>query len=319
MTNSISPLLAIVGPTASAKSALALHLARLFDGEIVNCDSLQIYRGMDIGTSKPTSAERAVVPHHLYDARNPNEVFTAGEYAQITRPVLTDISARQHLPIVTGGAGFYLRALLDGLFPGPTRSSDLRARLERIQARYPNGLHRILRCWDLPSAARIHSNDGNKLIRALEVIVTERQPLSVAHRRLRGKLQGFRSLKIGLNPNRAQLRTRIAQRTRRMFADGLIAEVEGLRAAGYGTDAKAMESVGYRQAQAVLNRQLKLEDAIVETSTRTSQYAKRQMTWFRRDLDVVWLEGFGEEPAIQAQAESHLKQFLSDANTFCHR
>ncbi len=310
MTISISPLLAIVGPTASGKSALALRLAQRFNGEIVNCDSLQVYRGMDIGTSKPSLAERENLPHHLFDARNPDQVFNAGEYAQIARGVLSDIAARGGLPVVVGGAGFYLKAMLEGLFPGPGRSMATRARLERIALRYPGGLHRILACWDVASAERIHPNDVNKIIRALEVMVTEGQPLSLAHKRLRGKLEGFSSLKIGLHPNRAELRERIAVRTRRMFADGLIEELRGLRDAGYGPEAKAMEAVGYRQANAFLNQQLSIEQAIAETSTRTAQYAKRQMTWFRRDAEVVWLEGFGDDSSVQDQAESVLKHFL---------
>ena len=311
LTNIISPLVAVVGPTASGKSALALRLAQLFDGEIVNCDSLQVYRGMDIGTSKPTLVERELLPHHLFDARNPDQVFNAGEYAQITRPLLAEIAGRNRLPIVTGGAGFYLKALLDGLFPGPGRSMVIRARLDRIAGRYEGALHRILNCWDADSAARIHPNDGNKLVRALEVIIAEGQPLSSAHKRMRGRLEGFRSLKIGLNPDRPQLRLRIEQRTRQMFAHGLMEEVERLRAAGYGPEAKAMEAVGYRQAQAVLNHQLTVEQAIAETTTRTAQYAKRQMTWFRRDAEVVWLDGFGDDPAVQALAESQLTQFLA--------
>ncbi len=310
MTNSISPLLALVGPTASGKSALALRLAQRFNGEIVNCDSLQVYRGMDIGTSKPSLAERESLPHHLFDARNPDQVFNAGEYAQIARQALAAIAGRGGLPVVVGGAGFYLKALFDGLFPGPGRSMATRARLERIAGLYPGGLHRILACWDAPSAERIHPNDTNKIIRALEVIVAEGQPLSSAHKRLRGKLEGFSSLKIGLNPNRAKLRERIASRTRRMFEDGLIEEVRQLREAGYGPGAKAMEAVGYRQAHAVLNDQLSIEQAIAETVTRSSQYAKRQMTWFRRDPEVVWLEGFGDDSSIQDLAESRLEQFL---------
>ena len=310
MSNSISPLLVIAGPTASGKSALALHLARRFSGEIVNCDSLQIYRGMDIGTAKPSLAERQIVPHYLFDARNPDQVFTAGEYSRLARPVLREIANRHHLPIVTGGAGFYLKALLEGLFPGPLRSEVLRRRLEALELRRPGSLHRVLNCWDATAALRIHSNDGNKLIRAIEVMVFERQPLTVAHRKQRAKLDGFRILKLGLHPLRTALRARIELRSRRMFDGGLLKEVEALRGAGYGPSAKAMESVGYRQAQAVLEHTMSVEQAITDTSIRTAQYSKRQMTWFRRDSEIVWLEGFGDDPSVQARAESHLKQFL---------
>lgn len=316
MSNSISPLLVIAGPTASGKSALALHLARLFAGEIVNCDSLQIYRGMDIGTAKPSVAERQTLPHYLFDARNPDQVFTAGEYSRLARPVLREIASRHHLPIVAGGAGFYLKALLEGLFPGPLRSDALRQRLEALELRHPGSLHRVLNCWDATAALRIHSNDANKLIRALEVILTERQSLTKAHQKQRAKLDGFRILKLGLHPLRPALRERIELRCRSMFEAGLLDEVHALRAAGFGPGAKAMEAVGYRQAQAVLDHTMSVEQAITDTSIRTAQYSKRQMTWFKRDSEIVWLEGFGDDPSVQARAESHLKQILSPSIDF---
>ena len=310
MSNSISPLLVIVGPTASGKSALALHLATTFAGEIVNCDSLQIYRGMDIGTAKPSLAERQSLPHFLFDVRNPDQVFTAGEYSRLGRAVLTDVAARLKLPIVTGGAGFYLKALLEGLFPGPQRSDEIRDRLNHLEAKRAGTLHRILTCWDSDSALRIHANDVNKLIRALEVMLAERQPLVMAHRKQRNRLEGFRILKLGLNPVRAELRKRIDSRSRIMFEKGLLAEVRELRNQGYGPAAKAMESVGYRQAQALIEGQCTESEAIADTALRTAQYAKRQMTWFRRDPEVVWLDGFGEDPAVQSLSESLLNKFL---------
>jgi tRNA dimethylallyltransferase len=316
LSNSISPLLVIVGPTASGKSALALNLAQQFPAEIVNCDSLQVYRGMDIGTAKPTLKERQSLPHFLFDVRNPDQVFTAGEYSRIARPVLREISSRQHLPIVIGGAGFYLKALLEGLFPGPLRSEAVRERLMRLEQRKTGALHRVLNCWDATSASRIHSNDVNRLIRALEVIIAERQPLVAAYRKERNRLEGFRTLKIGLRPDRAALRSRIGERTRQMFTAGLLDEVRYLRTEGYGPEAKAMEAVGYRQAHAVIDGQLTTEQAIEETALRTSQYAKRQMTWFRRDPEIVWFEGFGDDSAVQALARSHLNDFFTDPINF---
>ncbi len=310
MSNSISPLLVIVGPTASGKSALALHLATRFAGEIVNCDSLQIYSGMDIGTAKPSLAERQSLPHFLFDVRNPDQVFTAGEYSRLGRAALSDISTRHKLPIVTGGAGFYLKALLEGLFPGPQRSDEIRERLRQLETRRDGTLHRILSCWDSGTALRIHGNDVNKLIRALEVILVERQPLVMAHRKERNRLEGFRIFKIGLNPVRAELRKRIEVRSRLMFESGLIEEVRKLRNDGFGPQAKAMESVGYRQAQALIDGKCTEAEAIADTALRTAQYAKRQMTWFRRDAEVVWLDGFGEDSAVQSLAESHLNKFL---------
>lgn len=316
MSNSISPLLVIVGPTASGKSALALQLAQRFPAEIVNCDSLQVYRGMDIGTAKPSLAERQSLPHFLFDVRNPDQVFTAGEYSRIARLVLREIAGRNHLPIVIGGAGFYLKALLEGLFPGPLRSDALRDRLMKLEDRRSGSLHRILKCWDAASGERIHSNDTNRLIRALEVMIAERQPLVMSYRKQRNRLEGFRILKLGLDPDRAALRARIALRTRHMFEAGLVEEVRGLREQGYGPEAKAMEAVGYRQAHAVIEQQMTVEKAVADTALRTGQYAKRQMSWFRRDPEIVWLKGFGDDSAVQSLAESHLNDFFSDPINF---
>lgn len=310
MINSISPLLIVLGPTASGKSTLAMHLSQVFDGEIVNCDSLQIYRGMDIGTAKPSTHDRQTLPHHLYDVRDPDQVFTAGEYARLARPILEEISLRGRLPVITGGAGFYLRALLEGLSPAPTRSDDIRQRLERIEARRPGSLHRIFNCWDSAASARIHPRDIHKLVRAIEIILIAQTPLAKAHEAKKNVLEGYSVLKIGLAPPREELRPQLRLRTQLMFDQGLLAEVATLRAAGYGKDAKAMECVGYKQAQAVLDGIISPEAAQEDTFIRTSQYAKRQMTWFRRDSDIQWLHGFGSDPAVQARAESLLKQFL---------
>lgn len=287
-----------------------MHLSRIFSGEIVNCDSLQIYRGMDIGTAKPTPLQQQELPHHLYDVREPNEVFTAGEYARLARLVLADITSRGRLPIITGGAGFYLRALLDGLSPAPTRSEPLRLRLEALEARRPASLHRLLHRWDPAASAQIHPKDIHKLVRALEIILIARQPLSQAHAAPKNGLEGYSVLKLGLDPPRPALREQIRLRTGLMFRSGLLAEVQALRQAGFGPEAKAMECVGYKQAQAVLAGSLTLPAAIEDTTIRTSQYAKRQMTWFRRDSETQWLQGFGTDPAVQARAESLLKQFL---------
>lgn len=319
MSNSISPLLVVAGPTASGKSALALYLAQRFGGAIVNCDSLQVYRGMDIGTAKPPLEERQSLPHFLFDVRNPDQVFTAGEYSRLARPVLREIAEGHQLPIVTGGAGFYLKALLEGLFPGPQRSDGVRERLARMEQKRAGSLHRILSCWDAASGLRIHSNDVNKLIRALEVMIAERQPLVEAYRKRRNTLEGFTILKLGIHPDRTLLRDRIGRRSQRMFAEGLLQEVIALREQGYGQEAKAMEAVGYRQAHAVLNQQFTVEQAIADTALRTAQYAKRQMTWFRRDAEMVWLEGFGDDPAVQARAESLLEKFLSTFINFSSR
>ncbi len=301
----------IAGPTAAGKSALALELAREFGGEIVNGDSVQIYRGMDLGTAKPGAEERLRVPHHLFDVRNPDEVFTAGEYCRVGREAIREIAGRGRLPIVVGGSGFYLRALLEGLAPLPVRSEPVRERLVRLEARSAGALHRILRCWDAEAAARIHGNDTQKLVRAIEAMVLGKDSLTKLQNGPIQKLDGFRVLILGLDPPRDALRERIAQRTRSMFERGLLAEVEQLQRQGYGRSTKAMEAVGYRQAHAVLAGEIDRYAAEQDTTLRTRQYAKRQMTWFRKTKDIHWLSGFGEEAGVQARAKSLLKQNLS--------
>ena len=269
------PLLVVVlGPTASGKTALALAVARRFHGEIVNCDSVAMYRDFEIGTAKPSAAERAEVPHHLLDLVEPTANVTAGEYARQARPVLAEISRRGRLPIISGGTGLYLRALLEGRFAGPQRSEELRENLrQRTEEGGPERLHRILRRLDSSAAQRIHSNDLPKMIRAIEVCVASRRPMTEILNQGREPLRGFRILRLGLNPEREALYARINQRAEKMFEQGLVAETETLRKA-------ALEAA--QQAH--------------------RNYAKRQMTWFRREPEVHWLAGFGDDPGVQAEA-----------------
>jgi tRNA dimethylallyltransferase len=297
------PLLVVVlGPTASGKTALSLAIARLFRSEIVNCDSVAMYREFEIGTAKPTAAERAQVPHHLLDCVDPNAFMTAGEYARQARQILSEIRQRQHLPIITGGTGLYLRALLEGLFPGPQRSEELRERLrERAQERGPEHLHRILRRRDATAADRIHANDVPKVIRAIEVCLAARQPMSQLFEHGREPLHGFRILRIGLNPERSALYGRIDQRAAKMFDIGLVEETRKL-VARYGRQAGPLSSLGYKQAGQVLRGELDRESAVRAAQQAHRNYAKRQMTWFRREPDVHWFEGFGDDVAIQARA-----------------
>ncbi len=309
----LAPLLSIVGPTASGKSALALYLAEELDGEIVNCDSLQLYRHFDVGTAKLAPVERRAVPHHLIDILEPNEVSTAGEYARRARTVLEQIRARGHLPILVGGAGFYLHALLEGLFPSPVRDEHLRRRLRLVARTRKTGyLHRLLRRLDPESAARIHAHDTPKLIRAIEVCLQARRPMSALWREAQretqgqGRLEGFRTLKLGLNPPRRLLYQRIDQRAERMFTGqgdaGIVAEVRALLGGGVPATVKPFESVGYREALAVVESRMAVEEAIQRTQLRTRHYAKRQITWFRRERDVHWLATFGDDPATQHAA-----------------
>ena len=301
------PLLVILlGPTASGKTALSLQLAEAFNGEIVSCDSVAVYRGMDLGSAKPSAEERARVPHHLVDVTEPDRPYTAGDYSREARGAIARIAARGRLPIVTGGSGLYLRALVDGLFAGPQRSESLRARLHASgQRRGAGWLHRMLRRLDPASAARIHGNDEPKLIRALEVSLATRQPLSAALAAAGGRdpLAGYRILRLGLAPERAALYQRINKRAAAMFAQGLIEETRSLLAR-FEPPPPALSALGYRQAAGVLAGRLSLEEAVTEAQQGHRNYAKRQMTWFRREPVVTWLTGFGNEPAI-AHAADH--------------
>ncbi|MGH9583882.1 MAG: tRNA (adenosine(37)-N6)-dimethylallyltransferase MiaA, partial [Bryobacteraceae bacterium] len=292
----------MIGPTGAGKSDLALALAESLGGEIVNCDSVQVYRGLDIGAAKLRAPERRGIPHHLIDIIGPSEELTAGAYARLARRTLFDIARRGRVPIVAGGTGFYLRALLDGLSLAPGRDENLRARLGRIASRRPAALHRLLRVRDPLAAGRIHPNDLQKLIRALELSLLEGRAASAAQSRPRDALEGFAALKLGLAPDRAALYTLLNHRSERMFREGLLRETADLLASGVPSGAKPLQALGYRQAVSVLKGGLALEDAIRECQTKTRQYAKRQLTWFRAEPDVVWLPGFGSEPAIQRQA-----------------
>jgi tRNA dimethylallyltransferase len=296
------PLVVILlGPTGSGKTTLSLALAERFEGEVVSCDSVAVYRGMDAGTAKPSAEERARVPHHLIDITTPDQAFTAGEYSRRARAALKEISARDRMAIVTGGTGLYLRALTDGLFVGPARQNDLRERLSRTARKHGrNWLHRLLKRLDPASAVRIHSNDTPKLIRALEVCLAARKPMSEVL--ARDPLTGFRLLRIGLNPPRKELYARLDARCATMFAAGLMDETRGLLAR-YGP-VKAFDALGYRQARAVLAGEMNQAEAIAATQQAHRNYAKRQLTWFRREPEVHWINCFGDDPeTARAAAE----------------
>jgi tRNA dimethylallyltransferase len=297
------PLLVVVlGPTGSGKTALSLHLARQVQGEIVNCDSVAMYREFEVGTAKPTPAERSLVPHHFFDFVAPTGYITAGEYARLVRPALSEIAGRGHLPVVVGGTGLYLRALLEGLFPGPQRSEQLRERLrERARANAPGYLHRLLRRMDPRAAEKIHANDTPKLIRAIEVCLASRKKLTDLWQDGRSPLRGFRILRLGLNPERQALYARINRRAQQMFAAGLVEETRRLLET-YGEAARPLASLGYKQAVQLLKGELDRESAVSAMQQAHRNYAKRQMTWFRREPDVVWLSGFGDEDPIQQEA-----------------
>lgn len=359
----LAPLVVLAGPTASGKSSLGIALAERFHGEIISCDSVAVYRGMDIGSAKPTAAERARIPHHCLDLYTPDEPTTAGDYARHARAAIADITARGKLPIVAGGTGLYLRATLEGLAPSPPRDESLRERLRTAAAKAlvreeallgreapsergalsaqealleqeallgrgfspavekpkkqgasaPEGnstyLHRLLQRLDPTAAANIHPNDTPKLIRAIEVTLTARRPQTEQWQAGRDPLTGYRTLKLGLAPERGALYDRINSRCARMFTDGILEETAAIRAQ-YGDNCRALTSLGYAQALAVLRNELSLPEAVAQAQQGHRNYAKRQLTWFRADKEMHWLPGFGNTPTIEAEAVASVVDFL---------
>jgi len=304
-------LVAVAGPTGSGKSDLALLIAETFDGEIVNCDSLQVYRYFDIGTAKLPLAERRGIPHHLIDILDPGQLFTAGEYARLARTTIAEISARGRLPILAGGTGFYLRALLEGLFEGPVRDQPLRDRLSAREARRPASLHRLLRRFDSTAAGKIHANDIPKVTRALEICLLTRQPVSRLYQQGRDALSGYRTLKLGLLPDRETLNPRLDARCAWMFEHGLVEEVRRILALGFSPACKPFESHGYKQAIQLIQGEIGPRDAVFYAQRNTRHYAKRQITWFRRERELQWLKGFGDAPHIRQAALARVANFLS--------
>jgi tRNA dimethylallyltransferase len=300
-------LVVLIGPTASGKTALSLRLAEAFGGEIVSCDSVAAYRDFEIGAAKPTMAERRRVPHHMIDIASPTEAYSAGDYSRDARAAIAAITSRGGLPIVTGGTGLYLRALLDGLFAGPARVEDLRERLRAAEYRHGAGyLHRLLLRRDPAAAAAIHANDIPKLIRAIEVSFAVGMPMTEAWSSGRDPLSGYRILRIGLDPERGQLYARINDRAEGMFAQGLVDETRALLAK-YGPELKLFDALGYRQAVAHLRGEYSLDTAIKMAQQGHRNYAKRQLTWFRREPEVHWLRGFGDADEIAAAAQQFVK------------
>jgi tRNA dimethylallyltransferase len=302
------PLVVIAGPTASGKSALGVSLAEQFGGEVLACDSTQLYRGFDIGTAKPGLAERRGVAHHLIDSLAPTEASTAGGYREMAVAVLGDLRARGRVPILTVGTGLYLRALLEGLADVPQRSEELRGRLRTSAAEHGAGyLHRLLGRLDPEAAGKIAAADEQKLIRAIEVCVLTRRPVSEVHRTGRTRLVGWRTLRIGLMPGREELYERIHARTDAMLERGWVEEVRGLMASGLAENAKPFDFIGYRELREVLRGEKKLEAARAAIQQATRQYAKRQLTWFRKDTGIHWLAGFGDDSQIQREAGEWLR------------
>jgi tRNA dimethylallyltransferase len=309
------PLVVLQGATASGKTSLAIQLAQRFSGEVVSCDSVAVYRELEVGTAKPSLEQRALVPHHMLDVVWPNQPYTAGDYARDARVSLADIQSRGKLPIVAGGTGLYLRALIDGLFPGPTRFESLRVRLREIEhERGSSYLSRILRRLDPVSASRIHPNDAPKLVRAIEVTLASQQKMSTLWEAGRDPLQGFRVLRLGLDPPRPTLYSRINQRAAAMFSNGLVEETEHLLAR-YGQECRPLLSLGYKQAGMLLRGDLSLDDAVASTQQGHRNYAKRQLTWFRREPNVHWLDGFGDNPEIAQEALAQVENYVGQGGS----
>ncbi len=300
---SLAPLVVILGPTASGKSTLGVWIAERIGGEIVACDSTQLYKGFDIGTAKPSLTERRGVAHHLIDVLDPDEPATAGGYRERAIAVLDDVRKRNRTPILTVGTGLYLRALVEGLADVPQRSEELRERLRESRDRHPAGyLHQVLHRLDPNAAEKIAPADEQKLIRAIEVCLLTQRPLTHVYSEGRTPLEGWRPIKVGLRPRREELYEKIRNRTEAMLANGWLEEVRSLVNSGLSEQSKPFDFIGYRELRSVVRGEMQLADAQAAIQQATRRYAKRQITWFRRDADVEWLEGFGDLPNIQAAA-----------------
>jgi tRNA dimethylallyltransferase len=298
-SGAVRPLvLAVLGPTASGKSALGLALAERFAGEIINCDSTAVYRGFDIGTDKLSIEQRRGIPHHLIDIAEPTEVYTAAQFARDAERVIRDVHARGRLPILVGGTGFYYRALTRGLFPGPGADDALRARLDRIAARRgPERLHRLLRRVDADSATRIMPRDRKRLIRALEVYFATGRPLTAHFGETRSLIADCDVVSVALRIPPALTAERVARRVDEQFARGIVEEVESLLARGVPADARPFGGLVYRQVidmRRGVRDERATRDLIVQENRR---YARRQLIWFRKEPNLIWFDGPGEQPS----------------------
>jgi tRNA dimethylallyltransferase len=297
----------VVGPTGSGKSALGIRLAGRFAGEIISCDALQVYRRLDIGTGKVTPSERAGVPHHLLDLIEPDQEFSAADFVQSAAPLVREMDLRGKLPIIVGGTGLYLRSLRKGLFEGPGRVPEIRERLSEIALRRGSSyVHRILSRLDPVAAARIHENDLVRMSRALEVNLASRNKMSDMMLERRSPLKGYAFILVGLSPKRAELIKRIEQRVAKMFEAGFVDEVRSL-VDELGAEITAFKAIGYREIVRFLQGDVSLDEARRLTVKSTVQYAKRQMTWFRREEGVRWFAGWGDDPELFQEACEYLQ------------
>lgn len=291
MSSATPGVIIIAGPTASGKSELALQISAAFDGEIINADSMQVYRGLDIGTAKPSRELMQQVPHHLFDIVNPDEDFTVADYSRIGREAINDISSRGKTAVVVGGTGLYIRGLLSGLVDAPGADDAVRSEYNKIAEKYGNEhLLELLRKVDPDSASRMHPNNRVRIIRALEVFRQTGRTISDFQGEHRFTLKWCNSLKIGINLERSELYERINRRVDYMIADGFVAEVESLLSQGYSPELKSLSAIGYREICDYLCGRNTLSDAIERMKQNSRRYAKRQLTWFKSDPEVNWFE-----------------------------
>ena len=302
-------MLAVLGPTASGKSALGLGLAERHNGEIINCDSTAVYRGFDIGTDKLSIEEQRGIPHHLIDIAEPTEVYTAARFARDAERAIRDIHARGKLPILVGGTGFYYRALVRGLFPGPAANDEMRLRLDRIAGRRgPERLHRLLSRVDPDSAGRIMPRDQKRLVRALEVYFTTGRALTDHFEDTRSLIADCEVIAVSLRLPAAVTAERVARRVEQQFARGVIDEVHGLLARGVPQDARPFGGLVYRQILEMLRgvREEAATRALIVQENR--RYARRQLIWFRKEPNLIWFDGPGERMQTLEQVEQALRQ-----------
>jgi tRNA dimethylallyltransferase len=310
MSSCSYPAIAILGPTGSGKSRLGASLALRFHGEIVSCDALQVYQGMDIGTAKATRQERALLAYHMLDLRTPSDDFSAGDYQRLARKALDEIRSRNRVPFVVGGTGFYFRALTEGFFEGPGRSPWLRARLRRIvDRRGSRSLHAALGRVDPTAAARIAPADSARIIRAYEIYLMTGKTMTCWQQRPRDALQGFRWLKLGISWPREILYQGIDRRVEEMFEGGFVEEVRSLLGR-FSRNSQAFKAIGYRQIAEYLEGKCSLECAREDTKMESRRYAKRQLTWFRSKRDILWLEAAADLADLEPQSAHHIAEFL---------
>lgn len=301
--NNLRYIIAIAGPTASGKSALGIEIALRLGGEIINCDSVQVYQQIEIATAKVPFAERRGIPHHLIDFISPQVTFTAADWARAAIRTIAEIEMRRHVPVLVGGTGFYLRALRQPFFPSPPTDETIRQRLTRIRERFgPERLQRILHKFDPAEADKLYARDWPRVQRAIEFYlqtggrISEERPLRPAAPELSERLRVF-----VLNPPRSELYARINERTEQHFAAGLVEEVRRLLDEGVPPGSSALGAHGYRRVVEYLRGERSLSSAIEQTKLDVRHYSKRQLTWFRREAGVEWVDGFGDEPSTQAR------------------